>query len=156
MAARLVEQVMEREPVFVHPEDDVRRAVELLREHELPGVPVIDDDRRVVGIVTESDLVIREPDIELRLPHFLDVMGGIVFIERFKGFEERIRKAYATRVADVMTPDPVTCGADESIRQAARKIVERHHNRLPVVGEDGRLVGMITRVHIVAALAEEE
>jgi CBS domain-containing protein len=147
-----VGEIMQPEPVAVHPEDSVESVLRLLREHELPGVPVVDDDGRCVGIVTESDLVLRDQAEELHLPHHIDLLGAVVFLEPFKHFEERLRKAFATRVADMMTPDPLTVAPDAPAEEAARLIAEHRHNRLPVTDADGRLVGMVTRVDVLEAL----
>lgn len=144
---------MQRDIVTVHPGDDVERLLRLLHEHELPGVPVVDDGGRLVGIVTEADLVIRDEDADLHLPHHIDLWGGMIFLEPIKHYEERLRRAFAADVADMMTPDPVTVGPDDTVRSAARIIAERRHNRLPVVERDGRLVGVVTRVDVLEALA---
>lgn len=143
---------MHRDVVAVHPEDDVESLLRRLREHELPGVPVVDHSDRLVGIVTEADLVIREEDADLRLPHHIDLWGGVIFLEPIKHYEERLRRAFAATVAQMMTRDPVTVEPSDSIRHAARLIAQRRHNRLPVVDEDGKLLGMITRVDVLEAL----
>jgi CBS domain-containing protein len=147
-----VADIMERDVVTVSADDDVESLLRLLRKHELPGVPVVDDSRRVIGIVTEADLVIREEDADLHLPHHIDLLGGVVYLGRLKPYEDRLRRAFAATVADMMTPDPVTIGPDEPIRQAARVIAERRHNRLPVVDGDGRLLGVVTRLDVLEAL----
>jgi CBS domain-containing protein len=144
---------MERDVVAVHPEDDVESLLRLLREHELPGVPVIDHSDRVVGIVTEADLVIRDEGADLHLPHHIDLLGGVIFLEPIKHYEDRLRRAFASTVSEMMTRDPVTVGADDSVRHAARLISAKHHNRLPVVDEDRKLLGVVTRVDVLAALA---
>ena len=79
-------------------------------------------------------------------------MGGVIYLESMKHFEERLRKAFAAKVSDMMTPDPVTVAPDDSIEHAARLIAERKHNRLPVVDGDGKLVGVVTRVDVLEAL----
>ena len=122
-----------------------------MRQHELPGVPVVDSGR-LVGIVTEADLVIRDEDADLRLPHHIDLFGGVIFLEPIKHYEERLRRAFAATVADMMTRDPVTVRAEDTIRDAARLIAERRHNRLPVVDDDGKLLGVVTRVDVLEAL----
>jgi CBS domain-containing protein len=142
---------MERDPVAVAPDADVETVVRLLRDHELPGVPVVNDAGRCVGIVTEADLVLSGERSDLHLPHYVDIMGGVVFLEPLKRFEDRLRKAFASKVSDMMTADPVTIGPDASVEEAARAIAERRHNRLPVV-EHGRLVGVVTRVDVLDAL----
>jgi CBS domain-containing protein len=142
---------MEHDVVTVSPDDEIETVLRVLRESELPGVPVVNDGGRCVGIVTESDLVLRDQEEELHLPHYIEFLGGIVFLEPFQRFEEKIRKAFASRVEDMMTPDPVTVEADASIQEAARLIAEHRHNRLPVV-EHGRLVGVVTRLDVLEAL----
>src|SRR5205823_4692085 len=78
--------------------------------------------------------------------------GGVVFLEPLRRFEGRLHKAVAATAADMMTPDPITVEADDSARKAARLIADRGHNRLPVL-VGGRLVGVITRVDVLGALA---
>jgi CBS-domain-containing membrane protein len=152
-AIETVADIMQRDVVTVRRDDDVPSLIRVLKKHELPGVPVIDDAGRVVGIVTEADLVIRDEDADLHLPHHIDLLGGVVFLEPVKRFEERLRRALAATVADMMTPDPVTVGPGESIREAARIIAKRRHNRLPVVDDDGKLMGVVTRLDVLEALA---
>jgi CBS domain-containing protein len=144
---------MNRNVVSVHPEDDVESLLRLMREHELPGIPVIDHSDRVVGIVTEADLVIREEEADLHLPHHIDLWGGVIYLESTKHFEERLRRAFAATVSEMMTRDPVTVGPDDSARHAARLIAQKRHNRLPVVDSDGKLLGVVTRVGVLEALA---
>jgi len=144
---------MQRDVVAIRPEDDVETLLGVMRRHELPGVPVVDDSGRLMGIVTEADLVIRDEEADLHLPHHIDLLGGVIFLEPIKHYEERLRRAIASTVADMMTPDPVTVSPQGSVRDAARIIAERGHNRLPVVDADRRLVGVVTRVDVLAALA---
>ena len=77
-----------------------------------------------------------------------------MFLEPLRRFEERLRKAAASTVEDLMTADPVTVAPGASVNQAGKLIVERGHNRLPVV-EHGRLVGVVTRVDVLEALTRE-
>jgi CBS domain-containing protein len=147
-----VAEIMDREPATVSPDDDVRKVIEVLQTNDLPGVPVVDEDRKVLGIVTESDLVISDEESDFHLPHYVNIMGGIVFLESTKHFEERAKKAFASTAEEMMTPDPITVGPDEPAENAGRLISEKKHNRLPVVDDEGRLVGVVTRVDVLAAL----
>jgi CBS domain-containing protein len=153
--ALTVGDIMDTDPVTASPDDDVEAVVRLLRRHELPGVPVVNDGRRPVGIVTEADLVLTDDDGDLHLPHYIELMGGIVFLEPLRRFEARLRKAAALKVKDLMTADPTTIEAAASVHEAGRIIVQSGHNRLPVV-EHGRLVGVVTRVDVLEALTREE
>jgi CBS domain-containing protein len=151
-----VGDIMTTDVVSVHAEDDVESLLKLMRKHELPGVPVVDHSDQVIGIVTEEDLVIREEDADIRLPHHIDLWGGVIYLESTKHYEERLRRAFAATVADMMTRDPITVRADDSVRHAAKLIAEKKHNRLPVVDPDGKLAGVVTRVDVLEALAAAE
>jgi CBS domain-containing protein len=152
--AALVRQVMTPDPVTVGPDATVEEVVKAMRDHELPGLPVVDGDGRLVGIVTESDLVIADDEGDLHIPHYIELFGGMVFLEPLRGFEARLKKAAAATARDMMTADPVTVEADDPVRKAARLIADSGHNRLPVT-DGGKLVGVVTRVDVLGALAAE-
>ncbi len=146
-----VREIMDSDLPTVGPHDTVETVVHLLRERDLRGVAVVNEGGRCVGVVTESDLVIGDEEADLHLPRMISVLGEFVFIERFKHFEERLRKATAAEVADMMTPDPLTVDADADVREAVRIMVGKKHNRLPVV-EHGRYVGMVSRADVLETL----
>jgi CBS domain-containing protein len=153
MAEPTVGDVMERDPVTIAPGADLESLLRLLREHELHGVPVVDGGR-LVGIVTENDLVLRGDDASVHLPHYFELFGGVVFLEPLQHLEDRLRKAFGNRVSDMMTTDVETISPGASVHAAARIISRSGHNRLPVV-QNGRLVGVITRVDALEALTRE-
>jgi CBS domain-containing protein len=150
--AERIREIMDSSPVTVAPDASVEDVVATLREHGLPGLPVVDADGQLVGIVTEADMVLPDDRGDLHIPHYVNLFGGTVFLESLHRFEDRLRKAFAANAEDMMTPDPDTVGPDTSVREAARLIHETGHNRLPVV-EDGRLVGVVTRLDVLGALA---
>jgi CBS domain-containing protein len=148
-------EIMDRSVPSLGPNDDARAAIDMLAKTDLGAIPVVDADRRVVGIVSESDLVLSEEESDLHLPHYLNIMGGIVFVGSMKGFEERLEKAFAAKVSDLMTADPIVCHDYESVDRVARKIAEKHHNHLPVVDAEEHLVGMVTRADALSALVAD-
>jgi len=150
--AAAVREIMDPEPATVRPDTPVEEVVALLRRNELPGVPVVEEDGTLAGIVTEADLVLPDDQGDLHIPHYVNLFGGTVFLEPLSRFEERLRKAFASNAGDMMSRDPDTVAPDTSVRDAARLIHESGHNRLPVV-EDGRLVGVVTRLDVLGALA---
>jgi CBS domain-containing protein len=150
--AELVRDIMDATPITVAPDASVEEVVGALRENELPGVPVVDGDGRCVGIVTEADLVLPDDEGDLHIPHYINLFGGTVFLEPLGRFEQRLRKAFASKATDMMTSDPDTVAPETTVQEAARLIHESGHNRLPVV-EDGRLVGVVTRLDVLGALA---
>ena len=146
---------MARDVPSVHPSDDARTAIDLLSKSDLGAIPVVDNDNKLVGIVSESDLVLSEEESDLHLPHYLNIMGGIVFVGSMKGFEERLEKAFATEVSELMSAEPIVAHDYEAVDRVAKKIADKHHNHLPVVDADGYLVGMVTRADALAALVAE-
>jgi CBS domain-containing protein len=148
--------IMDTDVPSLGPEDDATRAIELLAEREIGALPVVNSEDRVIGIVSESDLVLGDEQADLHLPHYFNIMGGVIFTGSMKGFEERLNKAFATKVRDLMSEDPVVARTDDGVEKVAQLIAEKHHNHLPVVDGDGKLAGIVTRADALAALVEEE
>lgn len=150
-----VAEIMDADPVTVSPEDTVDTVVRTLRSNELPGVPVVNEGGRVIGIITEADLVIGDEQGDLHLPHYIELFGGIVYLEPLSRFESRLKKAIAATAKDMMTKDPVTIAPDATVQEAAKLIARSRHNRIPVV-EHGRLVGVVTRLDVLDHLAHDD
>jgi CBS domain-containing protein len=146
-----VREIMETDVATVHPDDSIESVLRTMRDNDLPGIPVVNEGQRCVGIITEADLIMAGEEEDLHLPHYFELFGGIVFLESTKKFEERLRKATGSMARDLMTEDPITISPDASAEEAARMIARSKHNRLPVV-EHGRLVGVVTRVDVLDAL----
>ena len=120
------------------------------------GLPVVNEGGRCVGIVTEADLVIPDEQGDLHIPHYIELFGGLLFFPpELRMFEQRLKKASAARVQDLMTQPPVTIDPSASVHDAAHAIVSHGHSRVPVV-EHGRYVGLVTRADVLAALADDE
>ncbi len=149
-----VRDIMDADPVRIEPDTPVQDVVRALRDHELTGLPVVNDGGRCVGIITENDLVMAGDEGDLHLPHFIELFGGIIFLESLHRFEERLQRATASKASDMMTEDPVTIEPTATLQEAGRTMSHRKHNRLPVV-EHGRLVGVVTRVDVLDALTRD-
>jgi CBS domain-containing protein len=154
--AKTAADIMDTDVPALGPEDDAKRAIELLAEREIGALPVVNSEQRVIGIVSESDLVLSDEQADLHLPHYFNIMGGVIFTGSMKGFEERLNKAFATNVRDLMSEDPVVVRTDDGVEKVARLIAEKHHNHLPVVDGDGKLAGIVTRADALAALVDGE
>jgi len=120
--AETVREVMDSAPETVNVDTNVEEVVRLLHDNELPGVPVLDGDGKLAGIVTEADLILPDDQGDLHIPHYINLFGGTVFLEPLGRFEKRLRKAFASTAADMMTADPDTVAPDASIKEAAREV----------------------------------
>ena len=137
--------VMRTSIATVKPSTPVIDAARLLLETNQRGLPVLDDEERIVGIVAEGDLLHRDE---------LGVSPPCTWIEELLGIEERgpIRERMrALRVANIMTPDPVCVDEDTSIDDVVAEMDRRAVAQLPVVCADG-VIGMISRFELIAAL----
>ena len=150
-----VRDIMDTDVPTVTVADSVEHVLRVLQDHDLPGVPVVNEGGRCVGIITENDLVLTDENEDFHMPHYFQLFGGIVFLESISHWEERVRKAFAATAEDMMTPDPITIEPSAPIREAARLIARKKHNRLPVI-EHGRLVGVVTRVDVLDALTSDD
>lgn len=138
MRSVTVGDVMTRDVMTVGPEVGFRQIADLLVSKGLSAVPVVDGGR-VVGVVSEADLL---PKLEYadRLPHHALATRRTRTIRR---------KADGDQAADLMTKPAITIGADVSISRAARMLEAARVKRLPVVNDDGRLVGIVSRRDLV-------
>lgn len=139
-----VSDVMSRTLLSVPPEMPLRDVARLLSEHRISGVPVIDNGA-CLGIVSEADLLVKQlgRPVSRRLP--------IEWIIGERHDPAELRRRAATTAREAMTSPVVTIGPDRPVREAAALMVDRGVNRLPVVGGDGRVVGIVTRSDLVRA-----
>ena len=143
-----VADVMTREVVAVHPSTPVGEVVRLLLDRDFRSVPVVDDQNRLVGIVTNRDLIERGG-----LTARLELLGELdqTALER----ELTTSGVRGRTVADVMTGEVVSARPDESLKSAAHLMVERTIKRLPVVDEAGVLIGILSRVDVLRTMGED-
>lgn len=141
-----VHDVMSREVHTVRPDTPLAEAVELLLDKVYRTLPVVDETRRVVGILTDGDLLGRAKLLATSVQR--ELSQAEVSREL-----QQIRQSGQT-VSQVMTPDPVTVRPETPITQAVNLMVERDVKRLPVVDANGTLLGMVSRVNVLRALAE--
>jgi len=142
-----VADVMRRDVATVRPETPIKTLVELLIGRDYRGVPVVDAAERVVGIVTNSDLVERG-SLAMRLE--LLATASPAAIQR----ELAALAASDRTAAEIMTHDVVTVPPDQSVLAAARLMAQRRLKRLPVVDTMGHLLGIVSRVDLLRTVAE--
>jgi len=145
--------IMTTNVVTIRPEASVEDLAALLEAKRIGGVPVVDEDGQLVGIVTQSDLVQRCRDLEL--PPALNILDLHLFLETQAGFKRRLEKMLGATVRAVMTPDPVTIPPEMSVNEIAALMTDRQVHTLPVL--DGKkLVGIVGKIDLVRGVARQK
>jgi CBS domain-containing protein len=148
----VAKDIMTTDVITVDPETSVKDAANIMSEHGISGLPVVKDNK-LVGIVTENDLIIK--DKKLHFPEYINVLGGIIYLESYKKFEEEFKKFTAVKVKELMTTDVITANPEDSIEDLATIMHQKNINRIPVVDNAGQMIGIVTRNNIVKHIASE-
>ncbi len=141
----IVRDVMTTSVIAVRRDTSFKEMAGLLGRSQVSGFPVIDQAGRVVGVVSETDMLIKGAD---RGSH----------PELFAGLRRSrdLQKADAVTAAGLMTSPPVTIGPDEPVRHAAFLMYDRAVERLPVVDEAGRLIGIVSQVDVLSVFSRPD
>jgi len=147
----LAKDIMTREVITVKPNDRVDEVAQLLVENKISGIPVVDEENHVVGIITEKDLIVKAS--ELRVPFYLTLFDSIIFLENPIRFNNDLKKYTAVNVKDAMTKQVVVVEEDTEISDVVKIMQNKRINRVPVV-RNGKLVGIITRNDVLKSLVK--
>lgn len=147
-----VREIMTRDVLTARPDTPVHRIAQLMRDRNVGGIPVVDDTGRIVGIVSELDLIVR--NTRLDPPAFFQLLDGRIPLESPAHYQQRLRHMLGTQASDVMTEEVVVTSPDIELEDLAALMVKQGVNPIPVV-EDGKLVGIISRYDIVRMMATD-
>lgn len=136
-----VGSVMTTEVVRAEYGTPFKEVARLLGEHRISGLPVVDEEERVIGVVSETDLMVRQAGT----PDPYEPKKRFRFTELTPSARKQATKSRARTAGQLMTEPPVTVHADDTIVEAARTMAQHHVQRLPVLDEEQRLVGIVTR-----------
>ena len=145
---------MTKEVITINEEENVEKCANLLLRHNFSGLPVLNSEGNLVGIVTEGDLIRRASRIEA--PPFLEVLGGVIYLGSPQKYIDEIKKAMSQRIGELMSKKVITVSQDESVEYAATLLVNKKIKRLPVVDAEGNLVGIISRRDVMNSIYKTE
>lgn len=151
--AKTVGDVMSKELILATPEMPLKEAIKVLAERRISGLPVVDKAGKLVGIISETDLMWQETGVTP--PPYITFLDSIIFLENPARYKKEIHKALGTTVGEVMTEGPVTTKPTESLEAAARLMHDKDVHRLPVIADDGKVVGILTRGDVIRAMASD-
>ena len=150
---KTVAEVMTPAPMTVKPETPLKDAIAILAKNKISGLPVVNEQDKLVGIISENDLMWQETGVEP--PPYIMLLDSVIYLENPNRYEKEIHKALGQTVQAVMSDKPVTIKTDQPVKQAARLLHVKKIRRLPVVNEQGKVVGIITQGDIIRSMADE-
>lgn len=149
---RRVRDIMTTEIIVVYRDTPVSEIARLMSQHKISGLPVLDADDQVVGIVTELDMMVR--NTHFKLPQFIFIFDAMIPLETSHHYRERLEHVLGTTAQEIMSEPAVTIAPDATIEALADLMVDRHMNPIPVV-EAGRLLGIVSRSDIIRLMAAD-
>ncbi len=147
-----VQDVMTKAVITVKADDRIPQIAKLLTENHIAGAPVVDEEGKLIGVVTEGDLLHKETNP--RLPDFVGILGAIIYYRGIKRYNDDFRKLLAVTAREIMTAKVITIGKEATIEEAAEIMLASSVKRLPVMDGD-KMLGIISRSDIVKTLIEE-
>jgi len=151
-----IKEIMTESVIFFSPEDSIYEVAKKLRESRISGAPVLEGDR-IEGVISEADIMklVEREEIELNtfLPSPFDVLELPIRMKlNLDRIMKKIQKTGEMKVKNVMTRKVITINQEEDVSKAASVMREAGINRLPVVNQEGKLVGILTRGDLLKAL----
>jgi CBS domain-containing protein len=146
------EEIMQKNVITIHKDKNVEDVARILTENKISGVPVVNDNNKLIGIVTEGDLLHKKTNP--RMPDFFSLLGGIIYFNGTKRYQEDFKKLIAVKAHEIMTREVISVSKDMEVSDIANKMVNNNINRVPVV-EDDKIIGIISRADIIKILVKE-
>lgn len=143
-----VYDVMIRDVTAVTQDETVENVVRIMASQFLTGIPVVNEDMRVIGFVSESDI------IKAAMPGYFSLLQSTTFIPDMNQFLKMAAKIKDKPVREIMTHPPLVVNENASLVHVADLMIKHNVKVLPVVDEHGRLLGIITRTNVVRAAME--
>jgi CBS-domain-containing membrane protein len=144
-----VADIMTRDVITVTPQTGLRELARILSEKNINGVPVVDDQGKVLGVVCDSDLV--NQNRPLHIPTVFVILDSVIPLENPWRFQKEFKRLTATTVEDIYSRPAVVVEPDTDVSEVARLMGERKFYTVPVV-DKGRLVGIVGKADVIRSL----
>lgn len=141
--------LMSKEVITVTEEMTVKELAALLTDKNISGVPVVDNDGKLIGIVTESDLI--DSNKKVHIPTVVSILDSFIYLENPDRMEQEMRKIAGAVVGDIYTKDVTTVAPSSGVDELATIMSERNIHTLPVI-DDGHIVGIIGKRDIIKTI----
>ncbi len=145
---------MEKYVFTVPPTITIHELIRAFVAHNVSAIPVVDTNGTLLGIVSEGDLLYKK--VRPRIPQHINVLGGTLYYWGYGRYAKSFRKMLATEAEQIMTRDVICVTPDTEMSVITTLMVDKHLKVVPVVAENNKLVGLITRHDILVVLALKE
>ena len=142
--------IMTSDVITVQMQTTVKELAEILWKNRVSGAPVLDDDEKVVSVVTESDLI--DQSKKIHIPTMISLLDSVIFLESSKKTEREIKKMAGNTVQDICSKELVAVSEDTGLDQIATIMAEKKVHTLPVI-QNEKLVGVIGKSDIIRTMA---
>ena len=142
--------IMTSEVITVKMETTVNELAEILWKNRISGAPVLDDDGKVVSVVTENDLI--DQSKKFHIPTMISLLDSVIFLESSKKTEKEIKKMAGNTVQDICSKELVTVDEETGLDEIATIMANKKVHTLPVILDDN-LVGVIGKSDIIRTMA---
>ncbi|MBP3906626.1 MAG: CBS domain-containing protein [Peptostreptococcaceae bacterium] len=132
--------------------DTIKSIAKILIHEKIGGLPVVDEDNRVVGIISETDIIKKEKHVAA--PEFITFLQGVIYLEDFKKMEKDIQDIASVQVKDLMSKEVIKVYEDDTFDDVANIMIKKSVNRVPVVDKDNKIKGIICRYDIIKSMYE--
>lgn len=149
MTIPTIQNIMITNVVSVHPETSLLEASALITQHNFSGMPVVDDNNVIQGVITEYDLIIK--GASLHLPTLQKILKELpVFGKDRDYFNKEIEDLQKLKVKDVMNPEPLTLPKNASFEEVVITFRDHHGvNPIPVINKGNKVVGIVSRFDVL-------
>ena len=150
MNDKRAKDIMTTDVIVANKNDIIANVANLLIKEKIGGLPVVDEENKVVGIISETDIMKKESHVDS--PRMLNFIQGIIFLDDMKKFEDEMIAIAAYKVEDLMSKDIITVNENDTFDYVANVMINKSINRVPVVDENNFLKGIICRYDIIKAM----
>lgn len=144
-----VQDIMTNQVVTVSKETTIEEVARKLVDHHITGIPVIDQNDHVIGVISEKDLIYK--DVDPSMPSTMEYLGGIIFLTAVDNYHEELKKLTATKAEQMMNTEVTAVSPDDTVKEVGRMMIDQGIYSVPVI-KDGKLVGMVSSRDIIKTL----
>jgi CBS domain-containing protein len=152
MTELLAKNIMTLDVVTILPDASIGELSKILLKNKVSGVPVVDEEGKLVGIVTEADII--KENIKVQFPFYFDPLMVSAYVVDFEKYNEDIKDYLNTKVEAVMNHRVKTADPSTPVTEVADMMVSNKINRIPIVDDDKKILGIITRADIIKSMIE--